>query len=246
MHDKRLVSIRQLLDLYKYSMSDMARKRSSAEIESAPIPTRPRRQSTKRARMAPEEEREGNSSATSNGSVSVDSALRSTPPGDQVERHRASGQSSVESSDAESESSDESESDESEASDEGMEEGEEGVETVRAQRKPDMNPAFGLGSAGSLQERLKSFLPKMKEANGLLGEEDTIEDVGEDEPHIEMNLGLGVLEEKGADAGETDEESEESEDFKNEDTKTRQKERDVMGKLTGDHDRQGGGIEEVE
>ena len=47
-----------------------------------------------------------------------------------------------------------------------------------------------------LKSRLAAFLPQMKKANQDLTNAEQIDDVGEDEQHIEMSLGLGVLEEK--------------------------------------------------
>ena len=56
---------------------------------------------------------------------------------------------------------------------------------------------------------MKAFLPQLEQANNLLGDNVDIEDVDEDGEYIEMNLGLGVLEEKtSTDSEESDSEEE--------------------------------------
>lgn len=103
---------------------------------------------------------------------------------------------------------------------------------------------------------MKSFLPQLAEANSKLESEGakkefSMEDVKDDEPHIEMNLGLGVLKEK---SGKEGEESSDSEDEEEEEEgegevspERKRKEKDVMGKLMGGREKQAaaGGIEEV-
>ncbi|PNS19255.1 hypothetical protein CAC42_2432 [Sphaceloma murrayae] len=77
------------------------------------------------------------------------------------------------------------------------------------------------GSDLPLKERLAAFLPQMKAANDSLEElkqsgrlkEVVLDDVEEGRPHIEMNLGLGVLEEQrdgDSSSGSDDEDAEES------------------------------------
>jgi hypothetical protein len=63
-----------------------------------------------------------------------------------------------------------------------------------------------------LKARLATFLPQLKEANRMLDTAKRIDDVGEGEQHIEMNLGLGVLEEKREGVQHHDESTSDSED----------------------------------
>jgi len=105
---------------------------------------------------------------------------------------------------------------------------------------------------GRLQRRLDNLLPRLQYANEQLERfrhEANIEGVEEGEAHIEMDLGLGVLEEKG---------DGEAEDSKNEDDtgdagvaegSAPKEEEGVMEKLLGKSETEGGGtvnIEEVE
>lgn len=50
-----------------------------------------------------------------------------------------------------------------------------------------------------LRSRLETFLPQLAKANDDLTTEQRLDDAAEDEPHIEMNLGLGGLEEQQGD-----------------------------------------------
>ncbi|KAF2156945.1 hypothetical protein K461DRAFT_289309 [Myriangium duriaei CBS 260.36] len=96
-----------------------------------------------------------------------------------------------------------------------------------------------------LRARLAAFLPQLKAANETLeaqrreGKLPVLElDDASTEPHIELDLGLGVLEERRP--GDTDNNSE-SEDEQQPDT-----ERDVLGRLMGAERKDGKkGIEEV-
>lgn len=78
-----------------------------------------------------------------------------------------------------------------------------------------------------------------------------MEDVKDDEPHIEMNLGLGVLKEKsgkeGEESSDSEEETEEGEDAEASSPERKRKEKDVMRKLMGGKEKQAaaGGIQEV-
>ncbi|KAI9796083.1 MAG: hypothetical protein M1833_006505 [Piccolia ochrophora] len=120
-------------------------------------------------------------------------------------------------------------------------------------------PSFDLPVAPStdpLHARLKDFLPALEAANATLEAQDaasrSIEHVREGEAHIEMNLGLGVLEEKRS--GSEDEssvESGESGDGWGEDEEdARPEEKDVLGRLMGkeraSRRREKVGIEEVD
>ena len=75
-----------------------------------------------------------------------------------------------------------------------------------------------------------------------------MEDVKEDEPHIEMDLGLGVLEEK-RDGEESEDEEDDEDDMDGEEKKERKrKEKDVMSELMGrkGENKSTKGIQEVE
>jgi hypothetical protein len=143
------------------------------------------------------------------------------------------------------ESSSSSESDDS-TSDEGESESND-IPTVKPGSKPDFSARVASG-ATSLEDRLKSFLPQLAEANNKLQQGGangfSMEDVKEDEPHIEMNLGLGVLKEMNGKDGEEEAESSEDED---EDASPERKrtEKDIMGKLMGGRETQTAGIEEI-
>ncbi|ODQ54335.1 hypothetical protein SAICODRAFT_34028 [Saitoella complicata NRRL Y-17804] len=114
------------------------------------------------------------------------------------------------------------------------EEEEESVLSRLPQQKPEMKLG-ALGGGSDLLSRLNSFLPQLKAANEDLEKvEDketlNIENIGEDEEkYIEMNLGLGVLEEKrpGEEFESDSEESGSEEEEEGED------EVDILAQLTG-------------
>lgn len=65
--------------------------------------------------------------------------------------------------------------------------------------KPDIDPDVVMAYAKELESRLHAFLPKLRQANQKLAEQSTklnMEQVDDGEQHIEMNLNLGILEEK--------------------------------------------------
>ncbi|BFZ59538.1 hypothetical protein YB2330_000549 [Saitoella coloradoensis] len=109
---------------------------------------------------------------------------------------------------------------------------EENVLSRLPQQKPEMKLG-ALGGGSDLLSRLDFFLPQLKAANEDLEKvEDketlNIENIGEDEEkYIEMNLGLGVLEEKrpGEELESDSEESGSEEEGEDED--------DILGQLTG-------------
>lgn len=181
------------------------------------------------------------------GSSTVNLALRSSStanaPGDKKPTN-TTAQAETTSSTADSDSEDASTSD----SEEDSEEEEEEIATLKPGVKPDFSSARTIASgAPSLADRLKAFLPQLAEANSKLEQgganEYSMEVVGEDEPHIEMDLGLGVLEERNGDGeSESDEDEEDGEESKG---KGKGKEKDVMGKLMGKKENQTAGIEEV-
>ncbi|KAK4989150.1 hypothetical protein LTR50_003486 [Elasticomyces elasticus] len=167
---------------------------------------------------------DSNSSHPSSRSISEASALRSTP-----ERSPRADLTSFSSADGEAPSSDLEDSDSSISSDSNddsddsgplqEEEDEEAdddddIITISTAKKPVIKP---IHETGELRAKLAAFLPQMAEANEVIerlrragdalgvGFEDPAE---EDEGgYIEMNLGLGVLEEKDPDAGSGGEES---------------------------------------
>ncbi|KAI8932211.1 hypothetical protein NX059_011089 [Plenodomus lindquistii] len=108
------------------------------------------------------------------------------------------------------------------------------VENLRANR--GKKPAFKFDPTDlgpDIRDFLKDFLPQLKKANeeleaqkraGTLRKLDELPEK-EDEPYIEMDLGLGVLEAK--------EEGRESSSGSDEEMGEGEEERDVMGKLLG-------------
>jgi hypothetical protein len=111
-----------------------------------------------------------------------------------------------------------------------------------------MSPSHFQAGSGDLRTRLSAFLPQLAQANKVLedGQEiHNMEDVEEDEQHIEMNLGLGVLEEKydngdgssSEDPSDVDDDTGQQEDLPaSSGTAKRRKEHtnsDIMGDLLG-------------
>lgn len=229
------------------TQAQMAQKRSAPDTAMASI--RPRRESTKRTRLAPKDERDVDSSASSFCSVSVDSALQSSPSASGKDRQ--SSMSSLDAVDDSDESMSSVSSDSESDSDNEISEEEDEVATIRTQKKPDFS-APSLEGAGDLQARLREFLPQMADANSKLETDGaagfSMEDVGDDDPHIEMNLGLGVLEEQDQDGSESSEEEEDDEWQDEEmplDSDAVRKEKDIMGKLMGGREHRQGGVEEI-
>lgn len=202
----------------------MAQKRSSAEAELQPLAIRS--DENKRMKITPSAELRSNSSEETANSGTP--ALRSSPD---VELDSETDRSSV-SSEASDESEDEEdEEDESESESEDEEPDEETVNlpermkrpneeriTLGGPAKPDMDPAKVMKEAKKIYNMLQVFMPMMREANADLlerGDDANMELVKEGEKHIEMDLGLGVLEEqkeeealKEADSKEADEDQE--------------------------------------
>ena len=144
------------------------------------------------------------------------------------------------------ESSSSEESDDS-TSDEGESESDD-IATVKPGSKPNFSARVASG-APSLEDRLKSFLPQLAEANNKLQQNGfSMEDVKEDEPHIEMNLGLGVLKELNGKDGEEGADSSEDEEEEGDATASperKRREKDIMGKLMGGRKNEAAGIEEI-
>lgn len=105
--------------------------------------------------------------------------------------------SSMEGDSVDSESSTSEEEEEEEDDDDGDPNRSE-VVTLGAPKKPTIKAGAFTG-ASDLASRLKAFLPQMQQANNDLAKSGaglSMEDVDDGEPHIEMSLGLGVLEQK--------------------------------------------------
>lgn len=171
------------------------------------------------------------------------------PTGDKQDTKMTSDDASESNSDDESSSEAESSSDNDSTSDEE----DNDIPTLKPGVKPDFSSARKLtAGAPSLQDRLKAFLPQLAEANSKLTRDGpnafSMEDVKEDEPHIEMDLGLGVLEEK-RDGEESEDEEDDEDDMDGEEKKERKrKEKDVMSELMGrkGENKSTKGIQEVE
>ena len=222
------------------SANKMGVKRPADELD--PPRSLSYRRSFKRTKISPAAPDIGNSSDPSSCSVSEDSALQSSPP---ISEHtRQSSMSSLQqpSDDDESISSVSTSSDESSVSDSDEDE----IVTIGGPKKPEIAHTQLADGAQDMRARITSFLPQLAEANDLLtsGQDvQNIEDVDEDEQHIEMNLGLGVLEEQHDDSasGDSEERHSESDD---EDVElpassgtvkrvNESQKADVMGKLLG-------------
>jgi len=200
--------------------------------------------------MAHRQKQDTDSSATTS-STTANSALQSSNVSRKDEDSSMSSpiasQKSTESTGEDSTSSEESDDS---TSDEGESESDD-IATVKPGSKPNFSARVASG-APSLEDRLKSFLPQLAEANNRLQQGGangySMEDVKEDEPHIEMNLGLGVLKELNGKDGEGGAESSEDED-EDEDAdaspERKRREKDIMGKLMGGREKQAAGIEEI-
>jgi hypothetical protein len=188
----------------------------------------------------------GNTAAptSASASASVNLALRSSTNTPSDKKTNASRDESTSDSDASS-SSEESDDSTSDGEDEDDE-----IATIKPGTKPNFSAQVASG-APSLADRLKSFLPQMAEANSKLEQGDaneySMEAVKDDEPHIEMDLGLGVLEEtNGKDGDDSDDDEDENlEEDASASPERKRKEKDVMGKLMGKKENQTAGIEEV-
>lgn len=164
-----------------------------------------------------------------------------------IHSHRNGTPASSNSSASESESSD-SLSSEEDSSEEDSDEEEATAVPTAAHTKPNMRANVG---KGDLKSRLAAFLPQLAESNLQLenlkakGELKSFEDVEEGEQYIEMDLGLGVLEEKKP--GQPESEDEEEEEEEEEEDGGKSKEEDVLGKMMGfKKGRPNAGISEVD
>lgn len=137
--------------------------------------------------------------------ASEDTRQSSPPTQDEVEDDSDSTVSSI-SSDSSS-----SDDDEDEDGDENEAEEDEAVVTLGGLKKPQIDAQRSKEDADALRRKLQAFMPKMQQANSALaakGAALSMEGVAEDGQHIEMHLGLGVLEEQrdgDAESGSDDE-----------------------------------------
>ena len=205
----------------------MSLKRSASQMD--PHPLRPLRTVHKRTKTSPsDDDNRSDSSVPSSGSVSVASALESSPPASPQQQHmRTSSVSSLPSSTAHSDGEEESEdessvsSNSSEGSSDAMSDAEDGddITVVNGPKKPAI--AMGkhslLTGAQDLSARISELLPRLAAANSTLLEltgdgshGHSLEEVEEGEGYIEMDLGLGVLEEKTGGEGDSDSSGDES------------------------------------
>lgn len=179
----------------------MAVKRSHTDAELQPISTR--RTEQKRVRLPASADICSNSSeatAASDASALQSSTFSSEETGETSVSEASSIESEDESSDTSSEGSsnlNDALSDDSEADDE---QEEADVVTIGGPKKPSIIlPDQLRAETKKLYDKLQEFLPKLRQANGILTESAAkinMEDVDENEQHIEMDLGLGVLEER--------------------------------------------------
>lgn len=204
----------------------------------------------KRAKMSPRDQQSnnsgnsnsGNSSDASRRSISESSALLSTPPPNPSLTSSKGGVHGTKDSDSETSVSSDSDSasDASSSDNDDSEEEQDPIITLGGPKKPSMR----VGGLGDLKTRLSTFLPQLAAANSELEERvrngemegKRFEDVDDgDEGYIEMDLGLGVLEEqkeRGAESSSDDEVESDGEE-------------DRVGKLMGQKRRKGG-IQEVD
>ena len=163
------------------------RKRPSSDLEGMEDTHLGNREAKRIRTSSVSHDRSGNS----NASTSATSACCDSSP----ERVQPSSISSV-SSDEESLSESSLSSSSDDVSD--AEEDEETVVTIGGPKKPVMRKTEIVGrDADDLKSRLSAFLPQLAAANASLGEAAcNIEAVDEDQQYIEMDLSLGVLEEK--------------------------------------------------
>lgn len=223
------------------------------------MPVRTRREDSKRTRLSRTAQVPSDSSEISTCSVSEASALQSTPG--MSEENRQSSFSSVSALDDDhsessvSESSSDDNSSSSEDHDVEQDEEEE-IVTLGGPMKPWDDPKRVLEEAHKLQCRLQELLPKLNNANRELAKKGatlSMEEVDDDEQHIEMNLGLGVLEEQhNSDDEDALNEGQavprnEASCGKDDAARESESETDVMRSLLGtDKNHEKPGIEEVE
>lgn len=182
-------------------MFNMGMKRTANDVETSQ--PRSRHKDPKRVKFTRSDERD--SSDPSSRSVSEDSALRSSPPAS--EHDRKSSVSSIQSPLSDDESVSSVIDSDSDTSSDSSTSGDEEIITIGGPKKPRMMQTEVVEGAQDLRSRLDSFLPQLAASNEVLSSgraNFNIEDVEDGEQHIEMNLGLGVLEEKRHDSADSD------------------------------------------
>ncbi|KAF2259294.1 hypothetical protein CC78DRAFT_548459 [Lojkania enalia] len=208
-------------------------------------------------------------SSASEPSISDESALIPTSvPEESTDASDADMDSESELSESSEEPSSESpsEDDSDEASEESeleVQEDQDEIVNLRADKgkKPKMKLSkHDLGP--DLLPFLADFLPKLRAANKELeaqrkagtlkvietgddGESNNNGDETSEDQYIEMNLGLGVLEEKGSDADDSSSDSDSDSEEGDGATAGTQKEKDIFGKLMGRERAKAAGIQEV-
>ncbi|KAF2434020.1 hypothetical protein EJ08DRAFT_21259 [Tothia fuscella] len=192
---------------------------------------------------------ESTNSDTSTSYVSAAAAIFSESESDS----KGTAQTDPESESELSTSSEEPSSESDSSSEDGSENEGERITNVRPGVKPVIKVDDVVG--GGLLDRLKTFLPALEKANGELEKaredgtlKDKVLDDAEDgeEEYIEMDLGLGVLEEKRPGViNESDDEM--SSDNETESLGEEKNEKDILGSLLGQrHKRKAISIEEVQ
>ncbi|KAF1345738.1 hypothetical protein BDV97DRAFT_358963 [Delphinella strobiligena] len=189
------------------------------------------------------------STVSSKQSTSSTSTLRDTLP---IHAQPESTPATSVSSESESDSDESSESSDEESDSDSNGSAEVDYETLLADvLNGTSRPPMPSGAGGDLKSRLAAFLPQLAQSNQELeelkarGELKSFEDVEEGKEYIEMDLGLGVLEEKKP--GVEEDKDDEDEEMDQDEEEKRKKEEDVLGKLMGfKKGRQNTGISEVE
>ena len=205
------------------SLLSMPTKRSSIDADLQPVGTR--RCDVKRNKMASRpvllssDHSEASLSSSTNSGVFSDSAASDVTTASSLSSTSAETTTEDEAEQAEEEDESSSESDDSES--EGSAtigdeadaeyEVEEEIEPVRVTSlarpnaiavemgRPKIDPDVVMVYAKELEARLHAFLPKLRKANSKLAENSAslnMEQVDDSEQHIEMNLDLGVLEQR--------------------------------------------------
>lgn len=197
------------------------------------------RRAHKRAKLSPGADNNSDSSIPSSASISEDSALQSSPP--RSEDTRRSSASSLRSS--LTENGPETASSSSSGEDSSASDAESNIVTITlgGPKKPDMGENIVSEESRDLRSRLADLLPQLAQSNELLATQTSgynIEDVDEEQQHIEMNLSLGVLEHKNMNDESSSEQTSDCEDDRSdlEDgrLRTKSKTTDIMSRLMGE------------